>query len=76
MTPAARNGRGGNATTADFNLGASLIWLIGPSFNVLVEALWLSEQSVEGQRRAAREERGFVSPGIRYLSFERPFKRQ
>jgi hypothetical protein len=65
VTPSARNGLGSKATTTDFNLGASLIWLVRPSFNLLVETLWLSEQSVQAEGRAAREESGFISPGIR-----------
>jgi hypothetical protein len=65
VTPSARNALGAHATTTDFNLGASVIWLLRPSLNLLVETLWLSEQSVEGEGQAAREERGFISPGIR-----------
>jgi hypothetical protein len=65
VTPSARNGQGEKATTTDFNLGASLIWLVRPSFNLLVETLWLSEQFVVGEGHAAREESGFLSPGFR-----------
>lgn len=65
VTPSAHNGLGDKATTTDFNLGASLVWLLRPSFNLLVETLWLSEQFVEGEGRAGREQSGFVSPGFR-----------
>jgi outer membrane putative beta-barrel porin/alpha-amylase len=65
ITPTARNGQGEKATTTDFNLGASLVWLLRPSFNLLVETLWLSEQFVEGEGHAAREESAFISPGFR-----------
>ena len=65
VTPSAHNGQGEKATTADFNLGASLIWLLRPSFNLLVETIWLSEQFVEGEAQAARQEIAFVSPGFR-----------
>jgi hypothetical protein len=65
VTPSAHNGLGDKATTTDFNLGASLVWLLRPSFNLLVETLWLSEQSVEGEGLTAREDRGLISPGIR-----------
>ena len=71
VTPSARNGLGSKATTTDFNLGASLIWLVRPSFNLLVETLWLSEQSVQAEGQVAREESGFVSPGIR-MAFNLP----
>ena len=65
LTPSARNSLGARATTTNFNLGASVIWLLRPRLNLLVETLWLSEQSVIGERQAAREESGFVSPGVR-----------
>ena len=65
LTPSARNRSGARATTADFNLGASVIWLLQPSLNLLVEALWLSEQSVEGAGLTAREDRLLISPGVR-----------
>ena len=65
VTPSARSALGAKATTTDFNLGASLIWLLRPSLNLLVETVWLSEQLVEGEGQATREESGFISPGIR-----------
>jgi outer membrane putative beta-barrel porin/alpha-amylase len=71
VTPSARNRLGSRATTQDFNLGASVIWLLRPSLNLLVEALWVSEQSVEGKGLTAREDRGVISPGIR-VAFDFP----
>ena len=65
VTPSARNGLGDKSTTTNFNLGASVIWLLRPSLNLLVEALWLSEESVIGDGVTAREESGVLSPGIR-----------
>ncbi|MFL5402298.1 MAG: transporter [Gemmatimonadales bacterium] len=70
-TPSARNVIGQHATAADFNLGASLIWLVRPSLNLLLEALWVSEASVVGNGRTVQEERGVVSPGIR-VAFDLP----
>jgi hypothetical protein len=69
VIPSARNSVGGQATTTGFNLGASAIWLLRPSFNLLVEALWLSEESVIGDGVTAREESSVLSPGIR-LAFD------
>jgi hypothetical protein len=66
VTPSARNALGNEATTANFNLGASLVWLLRPSVNFLVEALWLSEQSVVGDGVTDRDETGLLSPGIRW----------
>jgi hypothetical protein len=69
VTPSARNGLGDKATTNNFNLGASVIWLLRPSLNLLVEALWLSEESAIGNGVTTREESGVLSPGIR-LAFD------
>ena len=71
LTPSARNSLGRQATTSDFNLGGSLIWLARPSLNLLLEALWLSEESVAGDGRTVRGESGLLSPGIR-MAFNLP----
>jgi hypothetical protein len=65
VTPSARNSLGEQATTTGFNLGASAIWLLRPSLNLLVETLWLSEESVVGEGSTVREETAVLSPGIR-----------
>ena len=49
--------------TLDVNLGASAVWRLHPAFNVLVEALWLSEEAVA---TGEREESAFLNPGIRW----------
>ena len=69
VTPSARNALGDKATTTHFNLGASVIWLLRPSLNLLVETLWLSEGSVISGGVTGREESGVLSPGIR-LAFD------
>jgi hypothetical protein len=65
LTPSARNALGAKATTFDRNLGASLIWLAQPSFNVLLEWLWLGEELVSGEGETARETTHVLSPGVR-----------
>lgn len=65
LTPAAQNALGAEATTTGFNLGASAVWLLRPSVNLLVEALWLSEETVLAEDTTQREETGVISPGIR-----------
>jgi len=65
ITPSAQNPLGQSATTTDLNLGASAIWLLRPSFNLMVEALWLSTRSVVGEGLTARENTGYLSPGFR-----------
>jgi hypothetical protein len=65
VTPSARNPQGNAATTTDLNLGASAVWLVRPSFNLMVEALWLSTGVVAGNGLTGREETGYLSPGVR-----------
>ena len=65
VVPSAHNAFGAEATTFSHNLGASLVWLVRPSLNLLVEALWLSEESVVGDGSTTREETTVLSPGIR-----------
>jgi hypothetical protein len=71
LTLSARNALQEKATTTGFNLGASAVWLIGPSFNFLVEALWESTESVVGEGRTARKESWLLNPGFR-LAFDLP----
>ena len=66
VSPSARNTLGAKATTASANLGGSAIWLLRPSFNLLLEALWLSTESVVGEGRTDREEFFFLNPGARW----------
>jgi len=55
---------GTDETTVDVNLGASLIWRLRHSFNLMVEALWLSQElpGVDGDR----EESAYLNPGVRW----------
>ena len=54
---------GTGETTLDFNLGASAVWRLRPAFNLLVEAIWLSQESAGG---GPREESAFLNPGVRW----------
>jgi hypothetical protein len=65
VTPSARNPLGQSATTTNLNLGASAVWQLRPSFNLLVEALWLNTRAVVGNGQTARERAGYLSPGMR-----------
>jgi hypothetical protein len=65
LTPSARNAFGAEATTAGFNLGASAVWLLRPSVNLLVETLWLSEEAVVAEGATERDEIFLVNPGVR-----------
>jgi outer membrane putative beta-barrel porin/alpha-amylase len=65
FVPSARNPRGEKADTFGYNFGGSVIWL-GRAFNVLVETVWSSAQSVAGPGRTERTTSFFVSPGVRW----------
>jgi hypothetical protein len=65
LTPSAKNLFGAEATTTSFSLGASAIWLVRPAFNLMLEALWLSEASVAGSGDTVRDELLFLNPGFR-----------
>ncbi|MGH7672863.1 MAG: transporter [Gemmatimonadales bacterium] len=65
VTPQA-NSSAGEARTTDVALGASLIWLARPTFNVVLEVAWARAEGVTGPKRTAAEEALVVSPGIRW----------
>lgn len=65
FTPDAANPAGERARTLGVNLGGSAIWLLWPSFNALVELLWVSTEVVVGPSARAREESLVMNPGVR-----------
>lgn len=66
ITPSAKNARGEKATTTEYSLGQSIIWLAAPAFNVMLETVWNSSQSVIGSRRTERSSSLLMSPGVRW----------
>ncbi len=66
LVPRAHDAAGDRAGTTGFNLGASAILLVSPLFNIMLEAVWLSEQAVQGADLTGRSESAFLNPGIRY----------
>ena len=65
-TPSAKNALGERARTTGYNLGGSLVWLARPNFNVLLESVWNSSESVVGSRRTQRDSEVLLNPGIRW----------
>ena len=65
LTPSARNERGEKADTFGYNFGASVIWL-GRSFNLMLETVWSSSESVAGPGKTERASTFLVTPGIRW----------
>ena len=66
LVPDAENAAGETADLDGYFLGQSLIWLLRPRFNLMLEGLWSRSESVAGPGRAAAEESFFLSPGVRY----------
>lgn len=66
LTPAARNMYGNEARTTGVNLGQSLVWLVHPKANLMLEAAWARDQEVTGPGERAGSNSFFLSPGLRF----------
>jgi hypothetical protein len=66
FTPSAKNADGVKDTKTDFNLGQSFIWLAHQNFNVLLETVWNSVQTIESRDEKTRTSSLFISPGVRW----------
>jgi hypothetical protein len=64
-TPNARDAAGDRATTTSLALGQSVVWLVHPRFNALVETLWTRTQSVAAGSTTASEDALVIVPGVR-----------
>jgi hypothetical protein len=64
-TPKASFGGDFEQTTIDAALGASVIWLLHPKFNLMVETAWASAEVASGFNETERETIHVVSPGFR-----------
>jgi hypothetical protein len=65
-TPDASNVVGETATTLGANLGGSAIWLVRPTFNLMLELLWQSTEDVVGPDQQNRQSALFLNPGLRW----------
>lgn len=65
-TPNTKNVLGQTAGTLDADLGGSAIWLLRPTFNLMLELLWLSTEEVAGSDETVRHESLLLNPGIRW----------
>jgi hypothetical protein len=66
LTPSAQNSLGESATTHSWNFGASLVWLVRPSFNLLVESILEDARTVLAEGVVASETGWVISPGLRW----------
>ena len=64
-TPHARGSLGIRATTMDYSVGQSVIWLAHPKLNLMVEAVWNRSEEVVGSGRTAASSETLISPGFR-----------
>jgi hypothetical protein len=65
LTPRARNLVGERARTVGLNLGQSVIWLVMPWLNFVVETAWTREEDVTGPGRRTATEQFVIAPGVR-----------
>lgn len=65
-TPNSKADNGAKANTTAFNYGASVIYLVSPNFNLMLEAAGTSAQVVEPDRSKTRERSFFINPGVRF----------
>lgn len=64
--PHAQNPSGNRAATAGYNVGQSFIWLAHSRFNVMLETVFLSAQTVAANDRTEWTSALYLSPGIRW----------
>ena len=66
FVPHAQDASGDRASTAGYNLGQSFIWLAHTRFNVMLETVFASSQSVLAHDKTDWNRSLFLSPGIRW----------
>jgi hypothetical protein len=66
VTPSAPVALGGRSTTHSLSLGASVIWLVEPSVNLLVETVADVSKLVSNDGRTANETGWILNPGVRW----------
>ena len=64
--PAANDGLGDKAEAWGYNAGQSVVWLLRPRFNALLETVFFSSESVVAAGKTARDRQMFLNPGIRW----------
>ena len=64
--PGARNGAGDKADLSSWNFGQSLIWLLHPRLNAMLELAYTSGEVVTGPGQKARADSFFINPGLRF----------
>ncbi len=65
MVPSAADAADNRAATWGLNGGASLIWLVGAKFNVMLETAYTRNQAVAGPDMTDAQSSLWISPGLR-----------
>ena len=65
LIPSAEAPLGAHATTVTPNAGASVVWLLSPRVNLLVEGIWLDQATATGPGTKARSSTWLLNPGAR-----------
>jgi hypothetical protein len=63
--PHAKDALGDRAGTTGVNLGQSMIWLAKPDFNVMLETVWNSAETVIAKGKTERGSSIYLNPGVR-----------
>ena len=67
-TPKSKEAGGARADTVGSNYGASLIYLMTPNFNLMLEAAGTTSEVVQPDGSTQREKTMFINPGFRYAA--------
>lgn len=62
---------GGAAATMGYNVAQSVVWLVHPKFNVMLEGIWNRREDVVGAGQTASTTEVLLSPGVR-AAFDLP----
>jgi hypothetical protein len=66
LIPRARNSNGDRAFATSFNAGQSLVWLVRPRFNLLLETAWNRTELVTSPAHTASTDTVLLNPAIRW----------
>ena len=64
--PSAQNIAGDHAFAAGYNLGQSVVWLVHPRVNLMLETVYGAAESVTARDRTMWMRSMYVSPGVRW----------
>jgi hypothetical protein len=66
LIPSAHGAAADQATTASLSLGQSIVWLVSPRVNLMLETAWTRDESVSGPGQTSAARTLFISPGVRW----------